>query len=160
VRSQPHREVRAAFHLEHQRFRVFLPLYRKTVRHARQFRTSTAAFFPGYLFVALAIGRDRWRSVNGTFGVSCMIMDGDLPKPVPMNVVEDLMALADPTGLVSLEPRLRPGDTVRIVTGPFAGHVGKLAALDDDGRVRVLLSLMGTEITATGRRVGLVVPAD
>ncbi len=32
------------------------------------------------------------------------------------------------------------------MSGPFAGHVGKLAKLDDRGRVRVLLELLSTEV--------------
>lgn len=158
VYTQPHRESRAVVHLSHQGFRTFLPLCRKTVRHARQFRTKQAPFFPRYLFVELAIGRDRWRSVNGTFGVSHLLMDGDWPRPVPDNVVERLMEVADTNGVISIGPGLQQGQQVRIVTGPFAGSVGELAALDDRGRVRVLLKLMGSVVAVSATRVG-VVPA-
>lgn len=159
VYTQPHREARALVHLTHQGFRSFLPRYTKTIRHARQFRVVTAPLFPRYLFVELNLDRDQWRSVNGTFGVSHMIMDGDRPKPILSNAVDDLMTFVDPTGVVSLVPTLRPGERVRLVTGPLAGQIGELLTLDDGGRVKVLLDILGKQTTVRADRAGLV-PAD
>jgi transcriptional antiterminator RfaH len=156
VHTRPNCEFRALAQLENQRFKSFLPYFQKTVRHARQFRSAKAALFPRYCFVQLDIDRDRWRSVNSTIGVSHLIMEGERPKPVPAGIVEELMAVADGTGLVSLGPRLRPGENVRLVTGPFAGLVGELLQLDDAGRVRVLLDVLGKRITVRASRVGLV----
>ena len=158
AQAQPHREKRADFHLRQQGFSTFLPLHQKTVRHARQFRTVQAPFFPRYLFVRLDIGRDRWRSVNGTFGVSSLIMEGELPKPVPRGAVESMMAMADEAGLISVTPQLSLGDTVRVIRGPFSGLVGRLAALEDNQRVKVLLDILGKEtlVAIDAARVGLV----
>lgn len=158
AQTQPHREKRADMQLKQQGFVSFLPLHQKTIRHARQFRTVHAPFFPRYLFVNLDLERDRWRSVNGTFGVSCMIMEGERPKPVPQGVVEGMMATASADGLISVMPRLSLGDTVRIVRGPFSGLVGKLAALDESQRVKVLLDILGkdTLVAIDAARVGLV----
>ena len=158
VQTQARREKRADFHLKQQGFRAFLPLHQKTVRHARQFRAVQAPFFPRYLFVRLDLGRDRWRSVNGTFGVTSMIMEGERPKPVPPGVVESMMSTADPAGLISAVPRLSLGDTVRIVRGPLSGLVGELAALDEGQRVKVLLDILGkdTLVAIDAARVGLV----
>jgi transcriptional antiterminator RfaH len=156
VFAQPHREAIAAAHLKNQGFRTFLPLCMKTVRHARQFRTRAAAFFPRYLFVELAIGRDRWRSVNGTVGVASLVMEGERPRPVRPGVVELLMAATDASGIIPIGPGLRPGDSVRIVTGPFAGIVGELAAIDGAGRVKVLLELMGAVVPVSAALGGVV----
>ena len=90
----PRRELGAKKQLEFQGYRTFLPLHFKTVRHARQFRTVKAPFFPRYLFVSLDLSRDQWRSVNGTFGVASLIMEGERPKPVPRGVVEALEGFA------------------------------------------------------------------
>ena len=38
---------------------------------------------------------------------------------------------------------LEEGETVRITSGPFAECMGRLEHLDDSGRVRVLLDLLG-----------------
>lgn len=156
VYTQPHRELRAASHLGNQGFQAFAPLHRKTVRHARQFRSSLAPLFPRYIFVQVLLGRDQWSKIRGTYGVSHLIMDGEQPRAVPRGVVEALLQAADDRGLVDLDSTLQPGQAVRLTTGAFAGLVGKLAALDPDGRVRVLLDVLGKEIVATGTNVGLV----
>ncbi len=158
VHTRPHHETRAAANLKSQGFGVFLPLHRKTVRHARQFRTVAAPLFPRYLFVRLAVGHDRWRCVNSTHGVSHLIMEGEVPKPVPPGVIDEMQAMADAAGLLALDPRLRPGQQVRIVTGPFTGLVGSLLALDDNQRVNVLLNILGTpkRVAVAAHRIGLV----
>jgi len=156
VYTQPHAEMRAALHLRRQGFDVFLPLLRKTIRHARQFRTKDVPFFPRYLFVGLALERDRWRSVNGTFGVSALLMDGEKPRPVPQPVMDELLAVAEASGLLALEPTLQIGQTVRIGSGPFAGLIGKLSNLDEKGRVKVLLELMNTKLAISARDVSLL----
>lgn len=156
VHAQPHRELTAHQHLTNQGFRSFLPLHKKTIRHARQFRSRVAPFFPRYLFVELKLGVDRWRSVTGTRGVSRMIMEGDSPKPVAPGVVEAIMAATDPSGFVTLDPTLKPGQSVRIVHGPFADLVGKLISLEDNDRVQILIDLLGAKVLATSRRQELV----
>ena len=124
VHTLPNREMRARTHLENQKFRTFVPQRLKTVRHARKFSTVVAPFFPRYLFVALDLMRDRWRSVNGSIGVSGLIMQGELPKPVPSGVVETLQAMMDSRGHLNFEKSFRVGDRVRLTAGPFAERLG------------------------------------
>jgi transcriptional antiterminator RfaH len=149
---QPHREFAAEGQLNAQAFTTFLPVVRKTVRHARAFRSVRAPFFPGYLFVKLALGRDRWRSVNGTYGVSRLVMAGELPQPVPHGVVEALQTLRDRDGLMSFGPNLRIGERAQILSGPFAGRMAELIRLPPSGRVQVLLELMGSPIAVSVAR--------
>jgi transcriptional antiterminator RfaH len=143
VHTQPNREFRATSHLDYQGFEVFLPKRMKTVRHARKLTNRAAAFFPRYLFVRLDVTRQAWRSVNGTIGVSRLVMQGESPHPVPRGVVEAMLASTDPIGLLYLEKHLTVGSRVRLVAGPFAEKLGILDRLDDSGRVRVLLEIMG-----------------
>src|ERR1700761_380861 len=77
VRALTGREVFASEHLERQGFVTFLPKQLKTVRHARKVRVALGAYFPGYLFVELDLARHRWRSVNGTLGVSHLVGSED-----------------------------------------------------------------------------------
>jgi transcriptional antiterminator RfaH len=146
VHTQPNRELRARKQLENQSYEVFLPRRLKTVRHARKLTNVAAAFFPRYLFIRLDLTRHRWRSVNGTFGVSSLIMQGEVPHPVPHGIVEAMLAAVDAKGLVCLEESLKVGEQVRLAAGPFAEQLGVLDRLDDSGRVRVLLEIMGATV--------------
>ena len=79
------------------------------------------------------------------------------PAPIPPGVVEALIAQSE-GGLVQFGASLVEGQSVRIVSGPFADFVGTLARLDDAGRVRVLLELMGTTVPVSIHR-SVLLPA-
>lgn len=157
VHTLPRREFGARAQLEAQRFTIFLPRHLKTVRHARRMRTVDAPFFPRYLFVRLNLNRDRWLSINGTFGVSHLIMGGDRPLPVPLGVVEALRARLGAESLAPFDDGLRLGQRAEVMVGPFANLVGTLERFDGAERVRILLDLMGTATPVTLAR-GAVVP--
>jgi transcription antitermination factor NusG len=146
VHTLPFAETRAEAQLRNQQFFTFLPRRQKTIRHARKLRTIIAPFFPRYLFVAMDLSRDRWRSVNGTFGVSSLIMAGDLPCPAPHGVDESMLAVADTDSVLQLRSNLKVGAAVRLAAGPFAEQLGILDRLDDSGRIRVLLNLFGRQV--------------
>jgi transcription elongation factor/antiterminator RfaH len=146
VHTLPFAEARAEGQLHRQGFRTFQPKRHKTVRHARRQSTVEAPFFPRYLFIVLDLSRDQWRSVNGTFGVSRLVMRGDQPHPVPRQVVEALIAAADARGILHFDEKLQVGGSVRLMTGPFAEQLAILDRLDDAGRVRVLLDILGRQI--------------
>jgi transcriptional antiterminator RfaH len=149
IRSQPRKESFAVLNLHRQGYQTFLPRLTRTVRHARKARTVKVPLFPGYLFTPLDPDRHRWRPINGTMGVLGLIMEGDRPQPVPQGVVESILALTSPDETVDWGQRLEPGRPVRILTGPFADQLGTLCTLDDHGRAKVLLEIMGATRTLT-----------
>lgn len=118
-------------------------------------RTILSAAFPGYLFVRLDLDRDRWRSVNGTLGVSRMIMGGEAPIPAPEGVVETIFDYVDSRGVARFDRDLVEGQSVRIKSGPLANALGELVRLDANGRVRVLLDIMGGRVETMVARVDL-----
>src|SRR5215467_8571887 len=115
VHTLPFAEARAEAQLRNQGFRTFQPKRHTTVRHARRLRTVEAPYFPRYLFIILNLACDRWRSVNGTFGVSRLVMRGDQPHPVPRGVIEALIAAADVSGILQLGRTLQIGSQVRLL---------------------------------------------
>ena len=148
ARVLAHQENRAQFNLRRLGFRSFMPRLRRTIRHARKLRDTLSPLFPGYIFIVMDLSKHRWRSINGTFGVASLIMGAEQPMPVPLGVVEALVASCESGGAVRLDDSLEIGQKVRILSGPFAETICRLAHLDDRGRVRVLLEIMGTEVAA------------
>ena len=155
VQTIVRQEPRANAQLRAQGFEVFLPRVQRTIRHARQLRTVLSAAFPGYLFVRLDLKRDRWRSINGTIGVSRLIMGEDLPIAAPVGVVETIFDYVDQTGVAHFDRDLVEGQAVRIKAGPLANSLGELVRLDANGRVRVLLEIMGGRVEAKVARADL-----
>ena len=148
ARVLSHQDSRAQFNLHQLGFRSFVPRLRRTIRHARRLRDTLRPLFPGYIFIVIDLSKHRWRSVNGTFGVASLIMGAEHPLPVPRGVVEALVASIEDCGAVRFDDSLEIGQKVRILSGPFAETLCRLARLDDRGRVRVLLEIMGTEVAA------------
>jgi transcription elongation factor/antiterminator RfaH len=154
VHTLPKSEGRAEVHLRAQGFRTYLPQISRTIRHARQFRNVQAPLFPRYMFLILDLSRDQWLSVRSTIGVSTLFICEGRPIPVPAGVVEDLMSSHDQTA-ERLDLGLAKGQSVRIMSGPFAELIGTLDRLDAGGRTRVLLEIMSTAVPVTIHRQAL-----
>jgi transcriptional antiterminator RfaH len=151
----PKSEWKAELHLGAQGFRTFQPQIHKTIRHARQLKTVRAPLCPRYLFVILDLERDRWLAVRSTVGVSSLFSSRDgRPVPVPIGIVESLIERSADS-LTRLDNDLVKGQQVRVLTGPFADFIGTLDRLNADGRVRLLLEMMGTAVPVTLHRSAL-----
>jgi transcription antitermination factor NusG len=159
ARTLPQRELQAVQQLVNQGFRAFVPRYWKNRRHARRVDTVSVPLFPRYIFTILDRTRDRWRSINGTFGVDRLLMYGGEPQAVPHGVVERLLEATDSGGNVQFDFHLKEGQTIKITAGPFSDFVGQLERLNDNGRVRVLLEIMGGLVRVALPR-DLVMPQD
>jgi transcription elongation factor/antiterminator RfaH len=161
VHTLPLQEQNAQRHLEDQGYCTFLPRYKKTVRHARALKMTLAPLFSRYLFIVLHLERDRWRSVNGTYGVATLVMQGGNPVPVLRGAVEALLASSTSSGVVLFCSEMQPGQRVRFVGGPFAEQFGILEHLGNSGRVRVLLEMMSGRIPVDLQRcdVSLAAPS-
>jgi len=151
VQSQPNAERKAIAHLERQGFVTYLPRYLKRRRHARKIEMVPAALFPRYLFVAIDVGAQRWRSIFSTVGVSRLVCNGDMPTPIADQVLDELRAREDSAGFVRLDrrPSFRAGDQVRLLDGVFADCLGLYEGIRDSDRVAILLDLLGRKVRVT-----------
>ncbi len=150
AQTQPSREQRALLNLTRQDFTAYLPRWRKRRSHARKVDTVLAPLFPRYIFVALDLDNMSWRSVNGTFGISHLIANGERPAPVPRGVIEAIQSREDADGAIKplLSP-LRHGDPLRILDGAFSDCLSRFESMADNERVTVLLDLLGRSVRVT-----------
>jgi len=148
VQTQAKAENKAVAHLARQGFATYLPRYLKRRRHARRVDVVAAPLFPRYLFVAIDLTEQRWRSIYSTVGVSRLISTGDIPAPVPEQVVDLLKGREDEAGFVRLDvrPRFGLGDKVRILEGAFYDCLGIYDGTPDRERVAILLDLLGRKV--------------
>jgi transcriptional antiterminator RfaH len=156
VNTQAQQEARAQMNLRRQGFEAWLPQFRRRRRHARRVDSVLAPLFPSYLFVRLDLEIERWRSINGTFGVVRLLCNGDSPLAVPEGLVEAIMRRRDESGSVVLPlRRLAVGEAVRVAFGPFADLEGLFQEMSGRDRVVLLFDLLGRKVRASVPVAGL-----
>ena len=148
--TQPNSEMRAAMHLENQDFPAYVPRFLKRRRSGRRVEAVIAPLFPRYVFLGADLGRQRWRSVNGTIGVSHLVCNGDRPTCVDDRIIASIAVRENEQGLVKLAPQsFTPGQSVRVSCGAFADQLGLYEGVSDQDRVRILLELLGRKVRVT-----------
>ncbi len=148
VQTHPNAERKARDHLNRQGYSTYLPHYLRRRRHARKTELVPAALFPRYLFVAIDMASQRWRSIQSTIGVCRLVCHGDEPAAVSEQVIAQLRAREDEGGFVRFDFRHRfaPGDQVRVIEGAFEATLGLFDRMSGDQRVAVLLDLLGRKV--------------
>lgn len=126
-----------------ERIEVFFPAVR--VKPVNPRSAKVRPYFPGYVFVRgdLEIFGDN--AFNWIPGAHGLVRFGDAPAVVPDVLIrelrERLVEIEAAGGLVF--DALKPGDRVRITTGPFAGYEAIFdMRLPGKERVQVLLSFL------------------
>ncbi len=148
--TQPHAEAKALDHLQRQGYSIYLPRYRRWVRHARKRALVSRPLFPRYLFVGLDRLTQRWRPIRSTAGVLGLVSGGEEPVAVSPEIIDALRRREGEGAFDVLSPaqQLRAGDRVRVTQGPFEDFVGRLMGVADHERVYILLDLLGRAVRA------------
>ena len=109
--------------------------------------TTEAPLFPGYLFVRMIPSRAYYK-IKWTKGVVRFVGWGDVPASVADEVVEIIRKRMDEQGRVRVELGLKPGEEVKIRSGPLKDLIGIFdGTLSPGGRVRLLLQLVGSQVS-------------
>jgi transcriptional antiterminator RfaH len=155
VQTHVNAEAKAADNLGRQGFAVYLPRYLKRRSHARKVDLVARPLFPRYLFVAIDLATQRWRSIQSTLGVSHLVGWSGKPASVEDGVINSLKAREDEGGFIKLVRRsvFSPGDKVRVVDGAFIDSFALVEGVSGHERVAILLDLLG-------RKVRVLVGAD
>ena len=148
AQTHPRAEEKAAAHLARQGFPIYLPRYLKRRRHARRVETVAAPLFPRYLFVAVDMAAQRWRSIQSTVGVMQLVRNGEAPAAVSNRIVEELKNRECGLGFIQLDqsPTFRLGDKLRVIDGVFCDSLGSFEGMSDGERVTILLDLLGRKV--------------
>jgi transcriptional antiterminator RfaH len=146
ARAQPQREALAQHFLELSGYSTYCPRLREQrIRNGRKVETRPV-LFPGYLFVEIVAGWWNARWCPATLG---LVMNAGVPCRVPDDVLAAIRK-REVRGLVELpRQRLKLGDRLRVVHGPFANHVGLYAGMKPRERVEVLLRILGGQSRVT-----------
>jgi transcriptional antiterminator RfaH len=150
--TKPRCEDVAKQNVVNQGFDCLLPM-------AQRYRYSQLeVLFPRYLLVKLGV-EGRWRCLEATRGVVCVVRFGDAPACVPDFEIDALQRRMDARGIVALgESRFSPGQRVQVSApcSPLFGETGVLDAFEGQERARVLFAMLGRQAPVTLRETELV----
>jgi len=101
--------------------------------------------YPGYVLVHMIVTDASWYVVRNTPNVTGFIGLGTTPTPVSSEEIKALkkrMGVAEPKYKIDV----RPGDSVKIIDGPFKDFDGKIQGVDEEkGKIKVLVLIFGRE---------------
>ena len=131
--------------LNQQGFETFLPLHDTTSRNASRFISAKRPLFPGYMFIKFDRSESKWHKINNTYGVSRLVTFNTTLKSIPDTFVYNLMKRYDLSGNILPIQKLKKGDHVKILKGPFADFIATVEKYEADQRIWILMDLMGRE---------------
>ncbi len=124
---------------------VLVPTESVTENVKGQRRTTTRKFFPGYMFVQMVLDDRTFHLVKNTPKITGFL-GGMKPTPVPEREIHGVQTNAaegkagKPKARVSFEP----GESVRVVDGPFANFSATVEEVKQDKqKLKVSLSMFG-----------------
>jgi transcriptional antiterminator NusG len=109
-----------------------------------QRRTSTRKFYPGYMFVQMAMDERSFHVVKNTPKITGFL-GGSKPTPVPEREISGIHS-AMTEGKTKPKPKVRfqQGDNVRVIDGPFSNFSATVEEVKPEKqKVRVLVSIFG-----------------
>jgi transcription termination/antitermination protein NusG len=110
-----------------------------------QRRTTTRKFFPGYMFVQMVLDDRTFHLVKNTPKITGFL-GGTKPTPVPEREITGVQtnAAEGKTGKPKTRVVFEPGDSVRVVDGPFANFSATVEEVKaDKQKLKVSLSMFG-----------------
>ena len=133
----------AAKNLNRQGFETFLPLHNTTSRKLSRFINASKPLFPGYMFVRFDKAEPGWHKINNTYGVSRLITFNSNLNSISNSFIDSLMKRYDLSGKLLPIQKLKKGDQVTVLTGPFANFIATVETYETDQRIWILMDLMG-----------------
>ena len=153
LQFKPNSHHQATKNLTQQGFEVFLPLHDTTSRKLSRFINTSKPLFPGYMFIRFNRAESKWHKINNTYGVSRLITFNSILRSIPTSFVDSLMKRYDLSGKLLPIQKLKKGDQVTVLSGPFANFIASVEKYEADQRIWILMDLMG-------RKTKIQTPSD
>ena len=126
-------------------FRVEVPQKTVTQIKGNKKQEREEKIFPGYVFVEMIMDEDSWYVVRHTAGVTKFT--GSAKRPIPAKESEIKKIIHRSTSQTQkVELDVKPGDKVRIISGPFSDFIADIIEVyPDKAKIRANVSIFGRE---------------
>ena len=145
IHTKPRQELVALENLNRQGFDCYLPMMQ--VQKIRRGRAETVSepMFARYLFIQLDRGDQgkSWAPIRSTVGVSQLVRFGQDPAQVQDSLIEFLRSNEKQQPVAEL---FKPGETVMLTKGPFAGIEAIYQSASAEQRSLILIELLSKPV--------------
>ena len=106
-----------------------------------QKKIKTKKMFPGYVIIKMIVNNESWYLVRNTQGVTGFVGHGSDPIPL---TDEEITRMGIEKVYIDLD--VKPGDTVRVISGPFESFMGEVLDINKEKQVlTVKVSMFGRD---------------
>jgi len=135
----------SSMNMEEKIFEVVIPMEDVMEIKGGKKQVVTRKVFPGYLLVRMYLDDDSWFVVRNTPGVTGFVGSGAKPTPLSDKEVAKIL---ETKPVEKLKPKVewQVGESVTVISGPFAQLPGTIAEINpDQQKLKVLVSIFGRE---------------
>jgi transcriptional antiterminator RfaH len=145
IQTKPRNENRALFHIERAGIETLNPLMENCRSRNGIVQKALEPLFPGYFFARFDVA-SHYPTVRWARGVKKVLGRDDGPIAIGQDVIDEIRKRIDDHGVARRPYDLKPDDPVKVRAGPLRDLIGIFERwLPKEGRIRVLLSLLGCE---------------
>jgi len=113
-----------------------------TQKKVNKFLFKIGYVFPGYMFVCFDPDIITWTKINSIYGVSKILTFNNKPSEISFDLIQDLKIRYEINSNPTQKETLKPGDSIKFYSGPFADVIAKVESVDENNRVWILLEAM------------------
>jgi transcriptional antiterminator NusG len=128
-------------------FSVLIPIEERVFVKEGKSRKVSRKLYPSYVLVEMLLDEQSWYVVRHTPGVTSFVGAGSYPLPLTEKEVREIMArIGKEQVKPKIEINLKPGDTVKVKSGPFEGRAGPVVDIvPEKGKVKFTVDAFGRE---------------
>jgi transcriptional antiterminator RfaH len=157
IRSKPHKEMSLYGELLSREIQTFYPQLRVNPVNPRS--RKWVPYFPGYMFVRVNLEETGIRSMNRIPYSIGLVMFNDhipaVPEPLLRKIDQKLHAITEAGGETFFA--IQPGDTVKLISGSFAGYDAIFEErLNGNDRVRILIKMLSNRYVSADVDAGMI----
>ena len=137
----------ATMGMEDRIFRVLVPVEERVYTKEGKVKRIRRKVFPSYVLVEMILEDQSWYVVRHTPGVTGFVGTGNHPIALsPKEVAEIMAKITKDQTKPKVEIAFKPGDTIRVKSGPFANQVGPVVeVIEDKGKIKFSITVFGRE---------------
>ena len=133
--------------MEDRIFRVLVPVEERVYTKEGKIKRVRRKVFPSYVLVEMILEDQSWYVVRHTPGVTVYVGTGNHPIALsPKEVAEIMAKISKEQSKPKIEIVFKPGDIIRVKSGPFENQVGPVVEVNEDkGKVTFSVTVFGRE---------------